>query len=93
MLSGVATDLLVYSIIVPVMPFQLERLGYHAVSALTGWLLFAYVCFFKSKIQLIAYESAVCWSGSLYVQLINLELAFPDLNPSHHSNRHAVGTL
>ncbi|KAJ7923010.1 major facilitator superfamily domain-containing protein [Mycena leptocephala] len=39
---GVATDLLVYSIIVPVMPFQLERLGYHAVSALTGWLLFAY---------------------------------------------------
>jgi hypothetical protein len=29
----------------------------------------------------------------LYVQLINLELAFPDLNPSHHSNRHAVGTL
>ncbi|KAJ6519322.1 major facilitator superfamily domain-containing protein [Mycena sanguinolenta] len=39
---GVATDLLVYSIIVPVMPFQLERLGYHSVSALTGWLLFAY---------------------------------------------------
>ncbi|KAF8213645.1 major facilitator superfamily domain-containing protein [Mycena galopus ATCC 62051] len=39
---GVATDLLVYSIIIPVMPFQLERLGYHSVSALTGWLLFAY---------------------------------------------------
>ncbi|KAJ7480161.1 MFS general substrate transporter [Mycena galericulata] len=39
---GVATDVLVYSIIIPVMPFQLERLGYHSVSALTGWLLFAY---------------------------------------------------
>ncbi|KAJ7022040.1 MFS general substrate transporter [Mycena alexandri] len=39
---GVATDLLVYSIIIPVMPFQLERLGYHSVSALTGWLLFAF---------------------------------------------------
>ncbi|KAJ7151523.1 MFS general substrate transporter [Mycena filopes] len=39
---GVATDLLVYSIIIPVMPFQLERLGFHSVSALTGWLLFAY---------------------------------------------------
>jgi len=39
---GIATDLVVYSIIVPVMPFQLEHLGYHSVSALTGWLLFAY---------------------------------------------------
>ncbi|KAJ7102430.1 MFS general substrate transporter [Mycena belliarum] len=39
---GVATDLLVYSMIIPVMPFQLERLGYRSVSALTGWLLFCY---------------------------------------------------
>ncbi|KAJ7604899.1 MFS general substrate transporter [Mycena polygramma] len=39
---GVATDLFVYSMIIPVMPFQLERLGYHSVSALTGWLLFAF---------------------------------------------------
>ncbi|KAJ7226014.1 MFS general substrate transporter [Mycena pura] len=39
---SVATDLLVYSMIIPVMPFQLEWLGYHSVSALTGWLLFAY---------------------------------------------------
>jgi hypothetical protein len=42
-LSGVATDLLVYSIIIPVMPFQLQNLGYHNVSSLTGWLLFSYV--------------------------------------------------
>ncbi|KAJ7275547.1 major facilitator superfamily domain-containing protein [Mycena haematopus] len=39
---GIATDLLVYTIIIPVMPFHLESLGYHSVSALTGWLLFAY---------------------------------------------------
>ncbi|KAJ8594895.1 MFS general substrate transporter [Rhizopogon salebrosus TDB-379] len=39
---GITTDLLVYSIIIPVLPFQLERLSYHQVSALTGWLLFAY---------------------------------------------------
>lgn len=37
------TDALVYSIVIPVLPFQLERLGYDHVSGLTGWLLFAYV--------------------------------------------------
>ncbi|ESK93471.1 mfs amine [Moniliophthora roreri MCA 2997] len=39
---GIAVDLLVYSIVVPVMPFQLEKLGYNNVSSLTGWLLFSY---------------------------------------------------
>ncbi|OCH84423.1 MFS general substrate transporter [Obba rivulosa] len=39
---GVTTDLLVYSLIVPVIPFQLEHLGYQGVSGLVGWLLFAY---------------------------------------------------
>lgn len=39
---GILTDLLVYSIIVPVVPFQLEKLGYDHISTLTGWLLFAY---------------------------------------------------
>ncbi|KAJ3506089.1 hypothetical protein NLJ89_g7065 [Agrocybe chaxingu] len=39
---GIAVDLLVYSIIIPVMPFQLVLLGYSNVSSLTGWLLFAY---------------------------------------------------
>ncbi|KZT67652.1 MFS general substrate transporter [Daedalea quercina L-15889] len=39
---GVATDLLVYSLIVPIIPFQLEDLGYSGVSGLVGWLLFAY---------------------------------------------------
>ncbi|KAF7967037.1 hypothetical protein HWV62_35996 [Athelia sp. TMB] len=40
--AGVATDLLIYSIVIPVLPFRLESLGYTKVSSLTGWLLFAY---------------------------------------------------
>ncbi|OSX67899.1 hypothetical protein POSPLADRAFT_1130162 [Postia placenta MAD-698-R-SB12] len=40
--TGVTTDLLVYSLIVPVVPFRLEALGYSGVSGLVGWLLFAY---------------------------------------------------
>ncbi|KAF8912925.1 major facilitator superfamily domain-containing protein [Gymnopilus junonius] len=39
---GIAVDLLVYSVVIPVMPFQLERLGFSNVAARTGWLLFAY---------------------------------------------------
>ncbi|KAF5392542.1 hypothetical protein D9757_002152 [Collybiopsis confluens] len=39
---GIATDLLVYSIIIPVIPFQLEKLGYTAISERTSWLLFSY---------------------------------------------------
>lgn len=38
-------DTMVYSIIIPVMPFQLKELGYHEISGRLGWLLFAYVCF------------------------------------------------
>ncbi|KAF7437249.1 hypothetical protein PC9H_004086 [Pleurotus ostreatus] len=39
---GIVTDLLVYSIVLPVMPFHLESLGYTNVASLTGWLLFGY---------------------------------------------------
>lgn len=42
-ITGITVDLLVYSIIIPVLPFQLERLGYRGVSGLVGWLLFSYV--------------------------------------------------
>ena len=38
-------DILIYSLIVPVIPFRLQDLGYDGVSGLVGWLLFAYVCF------------------------------------------------
>ena len=41
-LSGVATDLFSYAVIIPVIPFRLEALGYNDASARTGWLLFAY---------------------------------------------------
>ncbi|KAI0063212.1 MFS general substrate transporter [Artomyces pyxidatus] len=39
---GITTDLLVYSIVIPVLPFHLEGLDYSNVSALVGYLLFAY---------------------------------------------------
>ena len=42
--SGVTTDLIIYSIVIPVFPFQLEKDGHSGVSALVGYLLFAYVC-------------------------------------------------
>ena len=38
-------DTIVYSTIIPVMPFQLKRMGYHDIPSLLGWLLFAYVCY------------------------------------------------
>ena len=41
--SGITTDFLIYSIIIPVMPFHLQALGYTDISALVGYLLFAYV--------------------------------------------------
>jgi hypothetical protein len=40
---GLAMDLLVYTIVIPVVPFRLEDLGYSDVSSLTGYLLFAFV--------------------------------------------------
>ncbi|KAI0047288.1 MFS general substrate transporter [Auriscalpium vulgare] len=39
---GITTDLIVYSVVIPVLPFQLQGLGYNGVSALVGYLLFAY---------------------------------------------------
>ncbi|KAA1468388.1 MFS general substrate transporter [Dentipellis sp. KUC8613] len=39
---GITTDLIVYSIVIPVFPFELEKKGYSNVSALVGYLLFAY---------------------------------------------------
>ena len=34
----------IYSVIVPVIPYQLDYLGYGAISARTSWLLFSFVC-------------------------------------------------
>lgn len=35
--------MIIYSIVIPVLPFHLEHLGYSGVSSLVGYLLFAYV--------------------------------------------------
>jgi len=42
MAVGLLTDMALYSLIVPVVPFRLAELGYDNVSALTGWLVAAY---------------------------------------------------
>ncbi|KAI8983350.1 MFS general substrate transporter [Trametes punicea] len=39
---AITTDILIYSLIVPIIPFRLQGLGYEGVSSLVGWLLFAY---------------------------------------------------
>ncbi|WVR08154.1 hypothetical protein IAU60_005200 [Kwoniella sp. DSM 27419] len=39
---GVIVDYLAYAIVVPVLPYRLQELGYTNVSGLVSWLLFAY---------------------------------------------------
>ncbi|WVQ75008.1 hypothetical protein IAR50_004616 [Cryptococcus sp. DSM 104548] len=39
---GTSTDILTYTIVVPVLPYRLQEMGYTDVSGLTAWLLFAY---------------------------------------------------
>ncbi|KAF9646088.1 MFS general substrate transporter [Thelephora ganbajun] len=39
---GLMSDTLVYSIIIPIIPFRLQGLRYHHISSRLGWLLFAY---------------------------------------------------
>ena len=41
--TGILTDLLVYSLIIPVIPYQLEALGYGGIGAKVSWLLVAFV--------------------------------------------------
>ncbi|KAL4068371.1 major facilitator superfamily domain-containing protein [Scleroderma yunnanense] len=66
--AGITTDLLVYSSIIPVIPFQLEHLNYTNVSALTGWLLCAYVRTLLSTIPIAFY--AEVWSSRQWPLLI-----------------------
>ncbi len=47
---GIATDLLVYAMVIPIVPFQLEKPGYKHPASLTGWLLFAYVRFILASL-------------------------------------------
>jgi len=41
--TGILTDLLVYSVIIPVIPYQLVALGYDGIGAKISWLLVAFV--------------------------------------------------
>jgi MFS transporter, DHA1 family, solute carrier family 18 (vesicular amine transporter), member 1/2 len=41
--TGLFTDILVYSLIIPVIPYQLEALGYDGIGAKVSWLLAAFV--------------------------------------------------
>ncbi|KAI0735682.1 MFS general substrate transporter [Earliella scabrosa] len=54
---GTTTDILVYSMIVPIVPFRLQHLGYDGVSGLVGWLLFAYSAALVVATPPIAYLS------------------------------------
>lgn len=40
--QGITTDVFFYAIIIPVIPFRLEALGYDHPSSLTGYLLLAF---------------------------------------------------
>ncbi|WWD20223.1 hypothetical protein CI109_104699 [Kwoniella shandongensis] len=39
---GATTDILTYTIVVPVLPYRLQAMNYTNISSLTSWLLFAY---------------------------------------------------
>lgn len=69
------TDLLVYSIVIPVLPFQLEHLGYTKVSSLVGWLLFAYVCLVPSYSLACSYRPIQ--SAGLVVCQSNSHIKYP----------------
>jgi DHA1 family solute carrier family 18 vesicular amine transporter 1/2 len=65
------SDISAYSIIIPVLPFRLEALGYSGVSSLVGWLLFAFVCIHRHASRIIkAYYFSVSKSGGLVVSTI-----------------------
>ncbi|PAV22263.1 MFS general substrate transporter [Pyrrhoderma noxium] len=57
---GIMTDLLVYSVVIPVIPFQLEALGYSSPSALTAYLLLAY------SIALVTFSPISSWISEKY---------------------------
>ncbi|KAF8499074.1 MFS general substrate transporter [Russula emetica] len=71
---GITTDFLIYSIIIPVMPFHLQALGYTDISALVGYLLFAYSSGLALSTPIIAWYSERLNSrkGSLMLGLLAL---------------------
>ncbi|KAH9964561.1 major facilitator superfamily domain-containing protein [Russula dissimulans] len=71
---GITTDFLIYSIIIPVMPFHLQALGYSEVSALMGYLLFAYSSGLAISTPVIAWycERLRSRKGTLMIGLLAL---------------------
>ncbi|KAK4704865.1 hypothetical protein P7C70_g1339, partial [Phenoliferia sp. Uapishka_3] len=57
---GVITDLSGYGLIVPVIPFRLQALGYSDVGSKTGWLVAAYAG------GLIVSSPPVAWAGGYF---------------------------
>lgn len=63
-LLSIFCDLLVYSVIIPVIPFRLQSIGYDAPtsSSLTGWLLVAYSVGLVVATPPLAYLAEKYWS-------------------------------
>ena len=89
---GITTDLLVYSIIIPVMPFQLEHLKYLRVSALTGWLLCAYVRPPPPVPRSLAQPPTVRRTGPVYVSHPLLPPILISCQPQYPSQSSQRGT-
>ncbi|PVG02161.1 MFS general substrate transporter [Serendipita vermifera] len=61
-LLSIFVDLFVYALIIPVIPFRLEELGYKSPAALTGWLMFAFSFGLIVATPPLAYFSERYWS-------------------------------
>lgn len=57
---GILVDISGYSIVVPVIPFKLETLGYAEPASLTGWIVAAYAA------GLILSSPVVAWIGGRF---------------------------
>ncbi|GAA5855560.1 hypothetical protein JCM9279_005121 [Rhodotorula babjevae] len=57
---GILVDLSAYSLVVPVVPFRLEALGYDDIGGKTGWLVAAYAA------GLIVSSPVAGWMGAKY---------------------------
>lgn len=66
---GLLTDVCLFPLFTPAIPFRLEQLGYTSISSLTGWLTAAYAG------GLIVATFPFTWLGSRYKAKRNILLA------------------
>ncbi|EJD04276.1 MFS general substrate transporter [Fomitiporia mediterranea MF3/22] len=57
---GITVDVMVYALVIPVLPFQLEKLGFHHVSALVAYLLLAF------SVTLVIFSPLFSWLSEKY---------------------------